>query len=305
MDSQILISIGIPTYNSESYIIETLESVRSQEHKNIELVIVDDRSTDQTFDIVEKWLLSSGLTYFLGRNDRNLGVVGTCNAIVNRVRGDYYQILGADDIIYPHKLKNQLDLFNRQSEQCAMVFSNVDVIDDIGNIICDDYFAERNYDAFSMPSGQIFVDLLRENFIPAVGVLVKTSIAKKFMPYDETLAFEDYDLWLKLAKDHLIVHCPIKAGAYRRRAGSIMHQTKSRYEVMASTLFCLTKYEGISEVGDDLIASKIYNLTPALYRFKHRSAKHWVKEMWLRRKTVKSTVYLIISILGIPLRMLK
>lgn len=293
-----LVSIGIPTYNSAEYIVETLDSIAAQTYRPIELIIVDDGSSDNTVAVVNEWILDKKDWVKFDQNPQNLGLLPTCNRLFSLSSGEYFQLLGSDDVLFPNKIDDQVSFFQSAKEELALVYSDVQIIDEEGKLLQKSYFEEQGRHSTNMPQGHITGQLLNENFIPSPSVLIKSNILERFMPYDESLGFEDYDMWLRISLHHKIACIPAVLASYRRRKNSLMHDRKSRYNLMNSTLKCLNKYKGIKVEWDKIIASKIYDLTPALYRFGHPESRFWVKQMWDAKKNYKSLMYNVLSMIN-------
>src|SRR4051794_26500170 len=118
-----LVSIGIPFYNAGLYIIESLESVYDQRYNDIELVLYNDGSTDDSCDQIQKWLKRKGERFskviFINAKENN-GVGFACHVLLNKSSGTYFQMLGADDLLYSDKVFCQVDFLNSHHEY-AMV----------------------------------------------------------------------------------------------------------------------------------------------------------------------------------------
>ncbi len=97
-----LVSIMVMTYNSEKYILETLESALSQTYKNIELIISDDCSVDSTIELVETWIKKFGSRFVqtgIIRTPVNTGIPANCNRGVKASAGEWIKIIAGDDIL--------------------------------------------------------------------------------------------------------------------------------------------------------------------------------------------------------------
>ena len=101
-----LVSVIIPAYNHEKYIGDAINSVLNQTYKNIELIVEDDLSTDNTVKEIKKIKDKRLKTIF---SKKNKGPVRTMNHLLSMCKGDYIAILGSDDIWYPEKLEKQLE----------------------------------------------------------------------------------------------------------------------------------------------------------------------------------------------------
>jgi len=112
-----LISVILPVYNGKKYIKSAIESVLSQTYTNIELLIVDDGSTDKTKDIVSKYI-SKNVKYIYQKNS---GPASARNTALSMAKGDYIAFIDYDDIWYKHKLETQLE-YIRSSQKLDAVY---------------------------------------------------------------------------------------------------------------------------------------------------------------------------------------
>lgn len=100
MSSNPLVSICIPVYNGAAYIAETIASVQQQTYSNIEIIVQDNQSTDETMQIV-RTLADSDRRILIAQNTKNLGMAGNWNACFARASGEFVQLLSADDLLTP------------------------------------------------------------------------------------------------------------------------------------------------------------------------------------------------------------
>jgi len=130
------VTIIMPVYNGLPYVLEAVESVINQTYDNIELIIINDDSTDGTAEALEKY--SSSLT--LIHNEKNLGIYGTMNRGIELAKGEYIAIYHADDIYLPTIVEKEV-AFLEQHPDCGAVF-------------CADIFVDKNgkeYDRLELP----------------------------------------------------------------------------------------------------------------------------------------------------------
>ena len=126
---QPLVSIITPMYNSEKFILKTIESVINQTYSNWELLLIDDGSTDNTIKIVEGFKQKySNIT--LLQNPTNLGAAQSRNKGILEAKGDYIAFLDADDLWKPNKLDLQIQFM--QTHNCEVSFSSYEQIDENG-----------------------------------------------------------------------------------------------------------------------------------------------------------------------------
>ena len=108
------VSVIIPLYNMQEYILDCLNSVENQKYREIEVICVNDGSTDESQKILEEFVLSSKLEIKLIYQD-NLGAPNARNNALKYCKGDYIQFLDADDILLPMKIHNQIKLAKKNN----------------------------------------------------------------------------------------------------------------------------------------------------------------------------------------------
>ncbi|WP_282122590.1 glycosyltransferase family 2 protein [Algibacter mikhailovii] len=127
-----LVSIVTPMYNSENYISETIKSVLNQTYKNWELLLIDDKSQDNTLSIIKPFL-ETNTNIKLFKNNVNSGAAISRNKGITEAIGDYIAFLDADDLWKPNKLETQLNFMSLNN--CDVCFSSYDQIDENGGLI--------------------------------------------------------------------------------------------------------------------------------------------------------------------------
>jgi len=111
-----LVSVIIPVYNSEKYIAKTLESALMQTYKDIEIILVDDCSIDNSAIIIHKFMRVHKNIVF-HQLEKNSGVAVARNKAIELAKGRYLAFLDSDDIWYPEKIEKQLKLMKQKTQQ--------------------------------------------------------------------------------------------------------------------------------------------------------------------------------------------
>lgn len=124
-----LVSIIMPSWNTAEYIEESIKSVINQSYENWELIIVDDCSTDNTDDVIKRFLGDTRIKYL--KNEKNCGAALTRNKAIREARGEWIAFLDSDDLWKPQKIEKQIDFMNRN----GYVFSyhNFEKVDEATN----------------------------------------------------------------------------------------------------------------------------------------------------------------------------
>lgn len=188
-----LVSVIIPTYNGSRFIRETIQSVIGQTYPKIEIIVIDDGSTDNTPDIVK----SINDPRLIHIRQANSGVSMARNHGIDISHGDYIAFLDHDDVWLPHKLERQLQLF-KEDPNIAMVYSDTFIIDENNSIINTYSHKIKFY------RGKIFKELFLSLFITILTVVMKKSAFLELGPFLPYNTCEDYDLFLKCASKYPI-----------------------------------------------------------------------------------------------------
>ena len=106
--NQPLVSVVMPVYNAEPYLCDAIESIVNQTYGNIEFIIVDDASTDNSWKIIQRYKKQYTKKIKILRNKNNLGVSMTVKKAINKAEGDFIARMDADDISYPNRIEKQL-----------------------------------------------------------------------------------------------------------------------------------------------------------------------------------------------------
>lgn len=202
MQNTPLVTVICLCYNHEKYVVETLNSVISQTYPNIELIIIDDCSNDQSVSAIREWLKNHPEVPFIA-NEKNLGNTTAFNKGYKICKGEYIIDLAADDVLMEYCVATQISQFqNSAYDNVGIVYGGLELIDENDNVIGDFFeIYNRNTSGKDNRSGNIYKGLLNmENNVCSVSSMVKREVYDRFSGYDESLAYEDYDLWIKAAR---------------------------------------------------------------------------------------------------------
>lgn len=196
------IDVVIPVYNGQKYIEQAIQSVLKQTFLPANLIIVNDGSTDNTQQIIEKLKAETTTSVnIIVINQVNKGVSAARNAGIKSCTSAFLAFLDADDRWLPEKLQKQLELFQQtELENAGLVYCNYEVIDDNGdaNLLAEVIPVKKGI------RGKVFDKITRGNIISGSGsgVMLKRSCLEKTGLFDENLgAYEDWDMWLRIAQE--------------------------------------------------------------------------------------------------------
>lgn len=132
-----LVSVVIITYNSAKYILETLESIKIQSYKEIELIVSDDCSSDNTVEICSEWINENRDRFFNAKiitTSVNTGISSNCNRGFRECNGEWLKVLSGDDKLMSNSIEDNIEYAERNPE-ASFIFSNVCEIDENGELI--------------------------------------------------------------------------------------------------------------------------------------------------------------------------
>lgn len=224
-----LVSVVIPAYNCANYIAETLESVIQQEYPNLEVLVVDDGSTDHTKEVVAN-VKSNRVKYVYQQNSG--GPSGPRNTGIQHAQGKYVAFLDSDDIMLPGKIQRAVDLLDREPH-LGLVFADFVKFDEVNGLhagaFLDTYEYFRKTPKRTVGESQYVIQaeaaydaLIVENYIGTSGVVVPRAVLAGVGPFDIRLRGpEDYDLWLRIAYAYDIGFIDMIGHRYRVRPDGI------------------------------------------------------------------------------------
>ncbi len=246
-----LVSVIIPAFNSAQYLPETIESVLSQTYSNLEIILVDDGSTDDTRAFIED--LGDQVRYFY---QENAGSARARNKGIREANGEYVAFLDSDDKWLPEKLVRQIDYLEKNNFD--LVYCNKIWVDSCGSLIPDAY----EQDAF--PEGDIFVKMFSANYISTSSeVLAKKNILLDcggFKDIPELRNCQDYELWLRISHSYQIGAIPEKLVKYRVHEANRTKDYKSRLIGMEACLRSALSLQRSKEVNKVDIKRRFFSL---------------------------------------------
>jgi len=187
-----LVSVIIPTFNRSTMVVEAVDSVLAQSYQPLEIIVVDDGSTDDT----GVCLTGYGQRIKVIRRSLNSGVSAARNCGIRQNSGSYVALLDSDDLWLPDKIERQMDFFFTHPE--AMICQTEETWIRRGKRVNPKH-KHRKY------SGSIFSHCLPLCIVSPSAVMFKRELISQVGLFDEQLpACEDYDLWLRIAAHHPI-----------------------------------------------------------------------------------------------------
>jgi glycosyltransferase involved in cell wall biosynthesis len=201
------------TFNHEAFVEEAARSVLSQSLADLELVVVNDGSTDDT----AARLAAIADPRLVVINQANAGPAAATNRAVAACRGEFVALFSGDDVCHPDRLRLQLDEYTRGRGD--VVFSVCDFIDDEGRPLRGGHFADDAFEPKNESRAATFARLVRNgNFFNGVTAFAKRGVLSENHFDPSLLQLQDFDLWLRLVKKHSLWIMADRLVRYRIRA---------------------------------------------------------------------------------------
>ena len=229
-----LITVIIPTYNRFQFLLEAVESVEAQSYPNLEIIVVDDGSTDETSSLSKK----DNLKYIFQENKgpsaaRNTGAIAA--------KGDWLAFLDSDDLWTPKKLMKQWDALENNPD-CKAVYTNEIWIRN--GVRINQCKKHKKY------SGWIYPQCLPLCIISPSSILLHKKMWEEVGGMDESLPMaEDYDLWLRLSAKHKFLF--LDENLIIKRAGH-SDQLSIKWGIDRYRVTALLKMLNSPELSDEL-----------------------------------------------------
>lgn len=259
------VSIIIPVYNGEKYIKEAIESALNQTYTNIEIIVVNDGSKDNTDEICKSY--GNKIKYIKKENG---GVATALNTGIKEAKGQYVAWLSHDDLYKENRIEKGMEVLSKLKDKNTIIFSNFELIDSNGK-----KFSKTNF------LNDISREKLCQGFYPVVcasvngcTTLINKNCFKKVGLFDETLrTSQDYDMWLKLFKIYPSYCLNDSLVQYRIHAG----QDTNKNPVTLQESNDIWK-KIINELNDNVINSWNLNPTQVYYELYNRMKSSNYKE---------------------------
>ena len=204
-----LVSVIIPSYNHEKYIEEAVRSVWSQTYKNVELIVIDDGSTDQSVEILNRLENQSPINMKVIRKINE----GVCKALNHGLRiasGKYISILGSDDRYLEHKLNILTPILEKADDNVSFIYSKNSCINENGSCL------ELWLPPMPKTKEDLFEEILLFKIFPTIcSALIKKNILVDLGGFNEKYKAEDLDLLLRLTRNHKAIFCNQITWQYR------------------------------------------------------------------------------------------
>ncbi|MEO6631149.1 MAG: glycosyltransferase [Mucilaginibacter sp.] len=238
MNKKPLVSVLIPCYNHEDYIIECLTSVLKNDYENKEIVVIDDGSRDNSATIIKKWVHDNKASIsvdFLKRENR--GLTKTLNELIQRSKGEYICILASDDLLTHNSISVRVQALVNHPNKLAVI-GDAHVIDSEGTQILDSaiedlYYGNKN----KYTTDEALKNcVIKEWSIPGPVMMAKRSLYDIIGIYPEDLVAEDLNFYLQVIGRGLLLFIDEFVAFYRVHDLNSCRIPKNQKQIMLTII---------------------------------------------------------------------
>lgn len=262
-----LVSIICLCYNHGKYIEQAITSVLDQSDENVELIVIDDASTDDSQSIIEKMSETHGFQVHF--NPTNLGNCRSFNIGFKLSTGKYVIDLAADDQLMPTRVKEGAGNLEAKGNRYAVDFCDVELIDENGQSKGTHFKRDEQGNLIeSVPEGDIYKILIERYFLCGPGMMMRRTVLEELGGYDENLSYEDFDFWVRSARNYKYAFTDqvlVKKHILTDSLSAAQYQRKNKH-CFSTALVCekAMKLNKTKEENDALLKRINYELRWAL-----------------------------------------
>lgn len=212
------VSIGVVTYNHQDFIEACLDSIRLQDYPNIELIISDDASTDNTVAVINAYMQKHpGIVKKFYPQPRNLGIADNCNFILDKLTGTYVQTFAGDDLMLPHKISKQVKAL-QHNPAASFCFTNTEWFwSQSGKKICN------HFGLLQKPTTSLR-NIIADCTVPTPSMLINRAVLGSIRYRRELKYINDFYFVVELMLKAPPIYIPDVTVRYRKHEQSLTSQ---------------------------------------------------------------------------------
>lgn len=199
-----LVSVICLCYNQSGFVQEAIESVLNQSYPNIQLIVVDDASTDNGVPVIEQMITEHPTIEFLSLHS-NLGNCKAFNRGLMVSKGEYLIDFAADDVLLPTRIEEGVKALQQAGKEYGVHFSDAEVISEDGNQLS---LHSDRFPHLTIPQGDIYIKLISRYFICPPTMMFTREVMDHLGGYDEALTYEDFDFLIRSARKFKYKYSP-------------------------------------------------------------------------------------------------
>jgi glycosyltransferase involved in cell wall biosynthesis len=263
MKDQPLVSVLILSMNHAPYIEKAIASIRDQKYRPIEIVYLDNISSDGTYEKGCAALKETGIPYSTYRNETSIGISKNLNFLLSHANGEYVTFLSTDDWLTPDSIKEKVAYF-LQHPEFGMVYSSA------WSYNYDTGITAINIKKKKFKEGWVLKEVLTENFVNTTGSMISSATLEKVGNFDENSAIEDWDMWIRIAEKFPIGLVNKELAYYGvKEGGNITGNIAFMNKGFAYILEKYKHYDEIREARKLVVEAQVYHYASKEPSFTH------------------------------------
>lgn len=230
-----LVSVLCLCHNQADFVREAIDSVLDQTYPSVQLIVVDDASTDASVPVIEEYLKGHPNIMFLPLSE-NVGNCKAFNHAFQYAKGDFIIDLAADDVLLPERISTGVTALLLTGDSYGVNFTDADWIAADGQML---FRHSQRFPHHTIPQGDVYKDLVQRFFICSPTMMYRTEVIRSLGGYDESLAYEDFDFWIRSSRNYYYCYSPevlvkkrvVKRSMSQKQFSFFSSQQKSTYRV--------------------------------------------------------------------------
>jgi glycosyltransferase involved in cell wall biosynthesis len=305
-DNAPLVSVICLCHNQKRFVLEALESVLQQTYTSIQLIVVDDGSTDGSKEVILDFTADKPAIQFIDLVE-NIGSCKAFNLGLKKAEGNFIIDLAADDVMVSTKVERQVNLFSTLDSSVGVLFSDATYINESGRFIRNHFeYLFRKKLIRAIAQGEVFREVLSTYFIPSPTMMIRKEVLMALNGYDETLAYEDFDFWVRSSRIFNYAYQDEKLMCIRKTNQSMSTgwYVRGDKQLYSTFLVCKKAQKLIRNVGDSqaLVRRVRYELRQSIFSENKKEALLFyelLNEINGRRQL--DVLYFLLNRIGLPL----
>jgi glycosyltransferase involved in cell wall biosynthesis len=265
MSDQPLVSIVAVCYNHAQFVVETLDSIKAQNYPHIELLIMDDCSTDDSVAVIKEWIKHNNYDCTFIAHEENQGLCKTLNESLSILKGKYFQLVACDDTLLKTKIATQVALFDTLTLDYGLIYSDVGIMNNDSVHLEKTFYQESGYQP---KTGEVYLEQVKTQFIKFMSCLCVSDYIRNVGGFDENLVFEDVDFFLRFAKEYKFQYMEGITGYWRKHDDNMTNVLYTSSVHLETRLVAYLKHVGLNNEIDAILKPKIIKLIKLLFKQK-------------------------------------
>lgn len=235
-----LVTVICLCYNQSRFVEEAIASVAAQTYPSVELIVVDDCSTDDSADVIRKIIGNYANATFLPLSE-NHGHTRAFNHALASAQGDFIIDLAADDVLMPERIARGVEALSAAGDAYGVNFTDAEWMSEEGKRL---YPHSDRFPHSTIPQGDVYKDIIERFFICSPTMMFRRNVIEALGGYDPTLHYEDFDFWVRSARRFHYCYTPevlvkkriVRNSMSDRQFSLLSPQLRSTYRVCEKIL---------------------------------------------------------------------